>query len=386
MTNAIPQDGFASLRVAVVGDLIADRYIHAEPKSVSREAPVMVLRYSSEHLGAGGAANVARNALALGAEVRVLGAVGRDRAGRELVNILATDGARTEGISFLEGWDTPTKTRVLAAEARRSARQVLRLDRDPSAPPPAAWLSGLADEIRALATEVDVLLVSDYAYGTIGPDVGAAALAVAGATTVVLDPRTSLTHFRAAGGGGGSPGLAAATPNQGELAAFAGVSQHTLDRDDALEAAAQGVRAELGCSQLLVTRGNRGMALFSAQDEGLFVPASGCGEVTDVCGAGDTAAAVFALALAAGCGAEEAMVMANAAGGQVVMENGAVACTPQALAAALWGAPRPRRPLSRANEVDGGAGGVRPATLNAAARGAEATARSSVGPEMGQGA
>ena len=73
MTNAIPQDGFASLRVAVVGDLIADRYIHAEPKSVSREAPVMVLRYSSEHLGAGGAANVARNALALGAEAVYMG-------------------------------------------------------------------------------------------------------------------------------------------------------------------------------------------------------------------------------------------------------------------------------------------------------------------------
>ncbi|MDP6956945.1 MAG: sugar kinase, partial [Planctomycetota bacterium] len=70
MTSTTDLSSFAALRVAVVGDLIADRYIHAEPKAVSREAPVMVLRHRSEHLGAGGAANVARNALALGARVR----------------------------------------------------------------------------------------------------------------------------------------------------------------------------------------------------------------------------------------------------------------------------------------------------------------------------
>ncbi|MDP6838670.1 MAG: PfkB family carbohydrate kinase [Planctomycetota bacterium] len=347
MTSTTDLSSFAALRVAVVGDLIADRYIHAEPKAVSREAPVMVLRHRSEHLGAGGAANVARNALALGARVRILGAVGRDRHGRELVNILAADGADTEAIQFLDGWDTPTKTRVLAAEARRSPRQVLRLDRDPGAPPPAEWRVELASQVRALAGEVDVLLVSDYAYGTVGRELGAAALSAVATATVVLDPRVSLTHFKAAGE---HCGLAAATPNQGELALFAGVPTPSLDCDEALARAAQAVRAELGCRHLLVTRGNRGMALFGADGGNLFVPISGSGEVTDVCGAGDTAAAVFALALAAGTGAPEAMVMANAASGRVVMENGAVVCTPQALVAALEQAPRPR---GYSGEADG---------------------------------
>jgi rfaE bifunctional protein kinase chain/domain len=357
VTDRLELPDFTSLRVVIVGDLIADRYVFAEPKSVSREAPIMVLRHRTERLGAGGAANVARNALALGASVSILGAVGRDRQGRELTRILEEEGADVSGIASLEGWDTPTKTRIFAAEARRNARQVLRLDRDPITQPPSEWRAGLARRLLDLASEVDVVLISDYAYGVVGAEVGAVALEVAANTTIVLDPRDSLTHFCARKHGRNACGLSAATPNQGELAAFAGVAHRSLDDDAALVDAALRVREELGCAHLLVTRGNRGMALFSTEGEGLFVPASGEGEATDVCGAGDTAAAVFALTLAAGGSASDAMVLANAAGGQVVMENGAVVCTPSTLARALTSAPMPIGALAAgAGSKNGGQG------------------------------
>ena len=151
----------------------------------------------------------------------------------------------------------------------------------------------------------------------------------------MLDPRERIDGFE---------GVAALTPNVGELARFAGVDARTLDDPAALREAADAVRARTGCRMLLVTRGNLGMALFGdgAGPAGLAVAASGDREVTDVSGAGDTSAAVFALALAAGREPGEAMRLANLAGGVVVMENGTAVC-----------------PLDRLRDLAADAGGPR---------------------------
>jgi rfaE bifunctional protein kinase chain/domain len=324
---------FARLSVAVAGDLIADRYLLAEPKALSREAPVIVLREVSERLGAGGAANVARNLLALGARTRVLGAVGRDARGRELVELLEGEGVDVGGIASVPGWSTPTKTRVLAAEPRRSLQQVLRLDRDPQAPVPGAVRAELGERVARLAGEVDALVLSDYDYGLLDEGVARAAarLADAGAT-VVLDPRSRLAGFE---------GLSALTPNVPELARFTGRAPEALADPGELARAAGELLERARPRWLLVTRGNSGMALFGAglPEAGVAVEASGTGNVTDVTGAGDTAAAVFALALAAGEAPIDAMLLANAASGVVVLEHGAAVCTPEALRAAMAAAP-----------------------------------------------
>jgi rfaE bifunctional protein kinase chain/domain len=340
---------FSGLRVAVAGDLICDHYVVAEPRGLSREAPVMVLRHRSESVGAGGAANVARNLRALGATTLCVGALGRDARGREVIERLEAEGVDVAAVRTEPGWSTPTKTRVLAAEPRRWPQQVLRIDREPEGPLGAAARARLADDVRALGGRIDALVVSDYGYGAVGDELAQAAAELAGqGVVVVLDPRRRATGFGA---------LTALTPNLGEVAGLCGVPAAELDAPERLAEVARELRVRSGARHLLVTRGNLGMALWSEDgpDGGLWVPASGSGNVTDVSGAGDTAAAVFALALAAGADAPRAMELANAAAGVVVMESGAATCSREALRDALpQSAPAAlRAPRAAAGETAG---------------------------------
>jgi D-beta-D-heptose 7-phosphate kinase/D-beta-D-heptose 1-phosphate adenosyltransferase len=276
---------------------------------------------------------VARNLRALGATTRLFGAVGRDARGRELLELLEREGIDASGVASVPGWSTPTKTRVLAAEPRRSLQQVLRLDRDPAGAPPAEARERVRAAVQGLAGEVDALIASDYEYGLLdAPLAREAGRLAAGGVVVVLDPRARLE---------GCEGLTALTPNVSELARFTARAPEALSAPAELGAAATELLERARPRWLLVTRGNSGMALFG---EGLgplgaAVEASGTGNVTDVTGAGDTAAAVFALALARGLAATEAMHLANAASGVVVQEHGAAVCTPAALRAALAAAP-----------------------------------------------
>jgi len=336
-SSSVPVFGaFSSLRIAVLGDLIADHWLHARPARLSREAPVLVLRHEREELGCGGAANVARNLRALGAEVAVFGAVGRDATGRELNVALGAECIEVGSVISVPGWTTPTKTRVLAAEPRRNPQQILRIDREPSGPLPEDVRRSVVAALRARMADYDALLVSDYEYGIVGREAGELARAFKDDGRIaVLDPRRGLDDFTGA--------LSALTPNVGELATFAHRSVDELTGARAVRAAAQELLARIAARWLLVTRGNLGMALFGegVPNGGLWIRASGDGEVTDVCGAGDTAAAVFTLALAARIEPAEAMRLANAASGVVVMESGAATCSPTQLAAALATAPVP---------------------------------------------
>jgi rfaE bifunctional protein kinase chain/domain len=329
--NPVPD--FSSLRVAVVGDLVADHYLFGEPTRLSREAPVMVLRHRGEELGAGGAANAARNLRSLGAEVLALGVVGRDRNGRELVELLERDGIDAGGVEAVSDWLTPTKTRILGAEPGRTRQHVLRIDREPEGVPGAEVRERLATRLAELEDRVDAVLLSDYGYGLLADELAEAAraLKLAGAV-VVLDPRRRFEPFH---------GLSAITPNLGELALASRRSAEELASAGELARAAHGVLEQLGSAHLLVTLGNRGMQLFSRGDDvPLSVPAAGT-EALDVSGAGDTAAAAFTLGLAAGLDGARAMRLANAAAGVVVMEHGATACALDRLRSALASAPHP---------------------------------------------
>ncbi|MEM7310052.1 MAG: PfkB family carbohydrate kinase [Planctomycetota bacterium] len=339
--NIVPD--FTQLRVAVVGDLIADRYLYARPTRISREAPVLVLRYEREEIGTGGAANVARNFWALGARTVLLGAVGRDAEGRELLRQLDHDLVDVSNVQTLPTWTTPTKTRILGAEPGRTVHQVLRIDREPDAALDPDVCESIADSVRALAGEVDALLVSDYGYGLVNEAVATAALEVqAAGAKVMLDPRRILTPFR---------GVTGITPNLSELERISGVELPEPASMDAVRSAAAVVLARLAPEWLLVTLGNRGMALFTPElREGVRVAASGPDEVIDVSGAGDTAAAAFTLGLSAGLDGPSAMRLANAASGVVVLETGAAVCSLSKLRSALPQAPRPEMPVAA---VDG---------------------------------
>jgi rfaE bifunctional protein kinase chain/domain len=248
--------------------------------------------------------------------------MGDDGSGRELRERFASGGADVSGLLLHGGWRTILKTRVLAGDRHRSKQQVIRVDREPDGPPPEAAERAVLAAVRRLAPRVDAWLVSDYGYGTATPRVYEALRGGRGGEgrVVVVDSRHRSLEFR---------GATALTPNEDEAAEASGLP---LSTEREVEAAGEEILRRSGAAHVLVTRGNQGLALFSRGEPGAFVPASGGdGEITDNNGAGDTVAATFTLALAAGARGLDAARLANHAGGVVVMKPGAATLTPAEL-------------------------------------------------------
>lgn len=311
---------FRGARVAVLGDFLGDRYVYGAPSRLSREAPVVILRWEREVLGPGGAANSAANLLALGAKVACVGVLGDDPSGRELKERFAAGGADVGGLALSRTRATVLKTRILAGDRHRSKQQVIRVDREPDGPPPAAQGRALGAAVRRLNGKVDAWLVSDYAYGTVTPELYAALRA----PVIVVDSRHRGAEFR---------GATALTPNEEEAAEASGLPVRS-----AAEAAAAGAALvrRTGAANVLVTRGNQGLVLCSGATAPSFVPASGGPDhdgVTDANGAGDTVAATLTIALASGASALDAARLANHAGGVVVLKPGAATLSPAELRA-----------------------------------------------------
>ena len=304
--------GFTGKRIVVVGDLIADEYLYGKPARISREAPVLILRFSDREVRLGGAANAAHNVRALGATALPVGILGADPAGDEVLRLFGEAGISSEGVSRAVGRLTPVKTRIMAGGYESTRQQVVRLDRGPE-----PSLSGDVEErmiaaVRATGTGVDAFLVSDYGYGSVTARVYDAIIETAArrGAVVAVDSRYELPRFR---------GATAATPNEPEVEALAGAE---LGDERALEKAGRVVLERLESRYLLVTRGSRGMALLEREGPVTFMPIHGSDQIADVTGAGDTVISAFTVALAAGAGAVEAAWLANVAGGVVVMKRG----------------------------------------------------------------
>jgi D-glycero-beta-D-manno-heptose-7-phosphate kinase len=302
---------FPRLRVVVAGDLIADEFIYGRVERVSREAPVLILRYDATEVVPGGAGNAASNAAALGATVDLIGVVGRDQPGRRMLEALPRR-AKAAGVLQPAGYVTPIKTRILAGGVHSAKQQVVRIDRVGAAP--AAKLVAMAEaRLTDALRRADAVIVSDYGHGLITPAMWRRVLSRAGrdAPIMLVDSRYSLGQFT---------GMTACTPNQSEVEALLGLQ---IGNDRALlEQAGRELLRRLRTSAVLVTRGSQGMALFEANKPTEVIPIVGSDQVTDVTGAGDTVIATFALALAGGATFSEAAHLANFAGGVVVMKRG----------------------------------------------------------------
>jgi len=320
--------GFEGRPVLMLVDLVADRFVSGVPKRISREAPVLILRYEGESLAPGGGANAAANVRALGGRPLPVGCVGDDVDGRELLEALAARDIPVDGILRLPGWRTPTKTRILAGFHSASKQQVVRFDREPETPLGPAERERIGRRLSESATiasgSARVAILSDYGYGAVGPELVAPVRAALGDGSLVLaDSRFRLGEYR---------DLDGATPNEEEAEALAGES---LDAAiDAFDRTGEALRSRLACRFLLVTRGSRGMALFES-GSAAHVPVHGSSQVADVTGAGDTVIGTFALALAAGASPLEATLLANYAGGVVVMKMGTATLERDELIAAI---------------------------------------------------
>jgi rfaE bifunctional protein kinase chain/domain len=302
--------GFAGRRVLVLGDLIADQFVSGEISRVSREAPVMILRHERTETVPGGAANCAMNLAALGARTLVVGVVGDDSAGRELLERLTSAGVVCSGVVIVPKHSTTTKVRILAGHAHSTRQQVVRLDYESDVLKDEEILAEVASNVRAAFEGAEAAVVSDYNYG-VACEHTVAPLRRAGMNApVVVDSRFRMREFA---------GFDSATPNEDEVEQVAG--RRFSDADE-LAVEGERLRAELGYRALLVTRGKHGMLLLEEGAQPLHVGAVGSHEAVDVTGAGDTVIATYALALASGADYSTAARLANHAGGVVVLKRG----------------------------------------------------------------
>jgi len=287
-------------RVLVVGDVMLDRYWFGEVSRISPEAPVPVVKVERTEERPGGAANVARNAAALGAKVSLLSVVGADEAGRALVALMAAEGVETS-LHEDANLSTTIKLRVLGRQ-----QQLLRIDFE-NQPTHEVLRAKLADFERKLP-DADVVILSDYGKGGLTHISEMIKMARAAGKPVLADPKGE-DYARYAG-------VTLLTPNRAELREVVG--RWTSEED--LKTRAMRLRDELNLEALLVTRSEEGMTLFRGT-EALNEPAL-AREVYDVSGAGDTVIATMAVMLASGLDMAAAMQVANRAAGIVVGKLG----------------------------------------------------------------
>lgn len=307
---------FRSLRILVLGDFMLDHFVMGRVDRISPEAPVPIVDVDKEEFHLGGAGNVVMNGKSLDAQMIPLGVIGNDWAGERIRELFLEEQLSTYGLLTAER-PTTLKTRILAHQ-----QQVVRVDREQRTPISDELQNQLIIQFIKVIDSVDGIIVSDYAKGTLTPALLAKILPEARKREklVCLDPKTR--HFSSY-----TP-VTVITPNQAEASSLLGYP--IVTQEDLMEAANRILKL-IDCKALLITRGDKGMALFS-NGELTLVPTK-AREVYDVTGAGDTVVTTICLALAAGAEMIEAVELANAAAGIVVGKVGTATLTPAELLA-----------------------------------------------------
>jgi len=303
-------DAATAQHVVIIGDAMLDVYLRGDVDRISPEAPVPVVRVRDRKLALGGAANVAQNVAALGAGCDLVAVVGDDVAGATLRSYLEVGRMQSRSLVTVDR-PTTTKTRVMAR-----SQQLVRFDEEEDRDLDAADIARVLEAIRAAIPEATALVFEDYNKGVLVPAVieGALALASSRKLPIVVDPKfRNFFAYR---------GATVFKPNRRELESALGAA---VDLDH--PAALPDTFARLGVAHLLLTLGERGMALVSADGLVHRVPTT-AREVYDVVGAGDTVTAYLATMLAAGATALEAAIVANYAAGVEVGKLGAATVTP----------------------------------------------------------
>jgi rfaE bifunctional protein kinase chain/domain len=305
----VTRPDLSSAHVLVVGDVMLDRYWFGDVSRISPEAPVPVVRIGRLEERPGGAANVARNAAALGAPVELLAVVGEDEAGASLARLLGQErvAARLTRDASLH---TTVKLRVIGRQ-----QQLLRIDFEDL--PAQAALEAKLNDFEACLRDAGVVILSDYAKGALTHVDRMIRTARAAGKTVLVDPKgDDYEKYRHA---------TLLTPNRSEFREVVGTWKSEAD----FVARAQRLREELEVTALLVTRSEEGMTLIR-EEEVLHVPTV-AQEVFDVSGAGDTVIATLGVMLAAGQSLPDAVRWANRAAGIVVGKLGTAVVRPNEL-------------------------------------------------------
>jgi D-beta-D-heptose 7-phosphate kinase / D-beta-D-heptose 1-phosphate adenosyltransferase len=310
---------FPRSRVLVIGDLMLDECLWGHIERISPEAPVPILNLVRRGCALGGAGNVVKNVKTLGAQVVVLGAVGEDPTGKEIIRLLDELGVDGQGVLCDPSRRSSRKTRLISLE---HGQQVFRMDDESAHPIDQTREYALLARVEAILPDVDAILCSDYLKGVLTEGVLQETFRLAKRRNlqVTVAPKDSNRNkYRGAG---------ILVPNAVELARLAGTA---MDERGWLSRAATKLFSEIGIQGLLVTRGREGMSLFewtNGEVHQVDIPTM-ARSVYDVTGAGDTAVSVFTLAMAAGADRETAARLANVAAGIVVGKRGTASVTIQ---------------------------------------------------------
>jgi rfaE bifunctional protein kinase chain/domain len=312
-------EGFRALRLLVLGDVVLDEYLWGDVERVSPEAPVPVVHVQRESMVLGGAGNVVRNVIALGAGCDLCTAIGGDRAGDRVLELLRELRVAPDGVVRVPDRPTTRKTRIVAR-----SQQVVRFDRETAEPLPPRAARALLAGAACFARGAAAAIVEDYGKGALAGGIVRSALRrlSSAGVPVAVDPKHDLRGFR---------GAWLVKPNLREAEELSGI--RVGSRGDLARLGAR-LRKRVPGAALVVTRGADGMALFEDDGPGVLV-ATPRREVFDVQGAGDTTIAALVLALRAGASLLEAAVIANAAAGVVVGKIGTATASPEEVVEAL---------------------------------------------------
>ena len=310
---------FRGKRIAVVGDLMIDRYTWGRVVRVSPEAPVPVVEVESESVRLGGAANVANNIQTLGGVPLLVGVTGADHPGTMLTGILAERGLDASGVVADPARPTTVKTRVIA-----HGQHVVRIDTESRADCPEELQKKMLDGLRRAADSLDGIIIEDYNKGVVTRRLigDVSAIARSRKIPVTVDPK--FDHFL------DFTGVTVFKPNRREVEEVLGGKLTTVA---SVEAAGRKLLEQLRAENVLLTRGEEGMSLFESSGAVTHMPTTAT-VVQDVSGAGDSVISTLTLALVSGATVLEAAALANCAGGLVVAEVGIVPVQPAQLLAA----------------------------------------------------
>ncbi len=305
-------ENFSKGRLLVIGDVMIDQFIYGTVDRISPEAPVPVVEVQDESFMLGGAANVNNNIGALGGESTICGVIGDD-AYAKMVNSLFEDiGVKTSGLITDAKRITSKKTRVIA-----HSQQIVRFDKEVKKDINKTTLGKILGYLRSNITNYDAVIISDYGKGVVTKELveGVVDICVKNERVIIVDPKTD--HFEY------YKKITSMTPNHHEASKAVGI-EITNERN--LEKAGAKLLKALESESLLITRGDKGMALFEKDGSISKIPTV-AQKVYDVTGAGDTVIATFTLALSVGATLKEAAVLANYAAGIVVGKVGTATTT-----------------------------------------------------------
>lgn len=300
---------FQSRKLIVIGDIMLDEYIWGNVDRISPEAPVPIVDVIKQSFHLGGAGNVAHNLKFMDAKVSLIGVIGDDHQGVEIIDKLDKNGIDSSGIFKDKNRKTTQKTRIIA-----HSQHVVRVDREKRSPIDNNISEAIIKFLKTKLTETDAVIFEDYDKGVLSPPIIEKILKLTEEINIPVFVDPKFKHFFS------YRNVTVFKPNCRELSFATGISGTS---ENELTKAAKKVQDEIGCTYLLLTRGESGMLLYRKGDNEPFIIPTKANEVYDVSGAGDTVISALALSYSSGSSIEEAAIIASHAAAVQVRKIGA---------------------------------------------------------------